>query len=155
MIAKLMQSKRGTVDYLQKFDIGDTNMCIMCKQSKEINRHALCFCAHSTMVEQRHNSAVAIKLSIIKYGGTLAMENIVHTLYKPGMTGTANNMKIEELRDRNKTKIHCPKEWTKAYKKGNKNINRTYIQEMQARAVEIIMTAGGITPLWVGVITKA
>jgi hypothetical protein len=29
-----------------------------------------------------------------KYGGTPAMENIMYTLYKPGKTGTANNMKI-------------------------------------------------------------
>jgi hypothetical protein len=64
-------------------------------------------------------------------------------------------MRIKELRERNKTKIHCPKEWTKAYKKGTKNTNRTYIEEMQARAVEIIVNAGGITPLWIGVIPKA
>jgi hypothetical protein len=83
------------------------------------------------------------------------MENIMFTLYKPGKAGTANNMRIEELREKRKTKIHCPKEWTKAYKKGTENTNRTYIEEMQARAVEIIVNAGGITPLWIGVITKA
>ena len=75
------------------------------------------------------------------------MENIMFTLYKPGKAGTANNMIIEELREKSKTKIHCPKEWTKAYKKGTANTNRTYIEEMQARAVEIIVNAGGITPL--------
>jgi hypothetical protein len=61
-------------------------------------------------VEQRHNAAVAIRLSTRKYGGTPAMENITYTLYKPGKSGTANNMRIEELRKRNKTKIHCPKQ---------------------------------------------
>ena len=35
------------------------------------------------------------------------------------------------------------------------NNNGTYIEEMQARAVEIIVNAGGITPVWIGVITKA
>ena len=35
--AKLMHGKRGTLDYLQKFDISDTNICIMCKQKKETN----------------------------------------------------------------------------------------------------------------------
>jgi hypothetical protein len=83
------------------------------------------------------------------------MKNILYTLYKPGRTGTANNMRIDELRERNKTKTYCPKEWTKAYKKGKKNTNRTYIEEMQVRAVEITVNAGGITPLWIGVITKA
>ena len=68
------------------------------------------------------------------------MEHIMYTIYKP------NNVRIEELRERNKTKIHCPK--------GTENTNRTYIEEMQARAVEIIVNAGGITPLWIGVITK-
>ena len=65
-----MHSKRGTLDYLQKFDISDTNICIMCKQKKETNRHALCFCTHPTIVEQRQNAAVAIRLSTRKYGGT-------------------------------------------------------------------------------------
>mgnify|MGYP006985929645 CR=1 FL=1 len=106
-------------------------------------------------MEQRQNAAVAIRLSTRKYGGTPAMENIMYTLYKPGKAGTANNMRIEELREKRKTKIHCPKEWTKAYTKGTENTNRTYIEEMQARAVEIIVNAGGITPLWIGVITKA
>jgi hypothetical protein len=64
-------------------------------------------------------------------------------------------MRIEELRERNKTKVHCPNEWTKAYKKGNESTNRTYTEEMQARAVDIIVNAGEITPLWIGVITKA
>jgi hypothetical protein len=36
-----------------------------------------------------------------------------------------------------------------AHKKGTENINRTYIEEMQARAVAIIVNAGGITPLWI------
>jgi hypothetical protein len=115
-IAKLMHIKRGTLDYLQKFDISDT-ICIMCKQNKEANRYALCLCTHPTIVKQRHNAAVAIRLSTRKYGGTPAMENIMYTLYKPGKTGTANNMRIEELRERSKTKIHCPKEWTKSYKR--------------------------------------
>ena len=76
---------------------------------------------------QRHNAAVAIRLSTRKYGGTPAMENIMYTLYKPGKSGTANNMKIEELRERYKNKRHsCSKEWTKAYKKGNESTNRTY-----------------------------
>ena len=104
-----MHSKRGTLDYLQKFDISDTNICIMCKQKKETNRHALCFCTHPTIVEQRQNAAVAIRLSTRKYGGTPAMENIMYTLYKQGKAGTANNMRIKELREKSKNKIHCPK----------------------------------------------
>ena len=48
-------------------------------------------------------------MSTQKHEGTPAMENIMYTLYKPGKSGTANNMRIEELRERNKTKIHCPK----------------------------------------------
>jgi hypothetical protein len=34
------------------------------------------------------------------------MENMMYTLYKPKKSGTANNMRIEEKRERNKTKIH-------------------------------------------------
>jgi hypothetical protein len=45
------------------------------------------------------NEAVAIRLPTGKYGDTPAMENIMYTLYKPGKTGTANNMRIEELRE--------------------------------------------------------
>ena len=44
-----MHSKRGTLDYLQKIDISDTNICIMCKLNTETNRHAQCFCTHSTI----------------------------------------------------------------------------------------------------------
>ena len=44
----------------------------------------------------------------------------------------------------------------KRRKKRNRKYQQTiYIEEMQARAVEIIVNAGGITPLWIGVITKA
>jgi hypothetical protein len=58
------------------------------------------FLYHPTIVEQRHNAAVAIRLSTKKYGGTPTMENIMCTLYKPGKSGTANNMRIGELRER-------------------------------------------------------
>ena len=84
-----MHSKRGTLDYLQNFDISDTNICIVCEQNKdkETNRHTLCFCTHPTIVEQRHNAAVAIRLSIGKYGGTPTIENIMYTLHKPWKSG--------------------------------------------------------------------
>ena len=39
--------------------------------------------------------------------------------------------------------------------KRTENTNRTYIEGMQVRGGEIIVNAGGITPLWIGVITKA
>ena len=66
---------------------------------------------------ETQRGSIAIRLSTRKYGGTPAMETIMYTLYKPGKAGTANNMRIEELREKSKTKIHCPKEWTKTYKR--------------------------------------
>ena len=101
------------------------------------NSHALCFCTHPTIIQQRHNAALAMMLSTRKYGGTPATENILYTLCKPGKSGTANNMRIEKLREKNKTKVYCPKQWTKTDKKGIENTNRTDIEEMQAWAVEI------------------
>ena len=148
-----MHSKRGTLDYLQKFEISDTNICIMCKQIKETNRHALCFCTHPIIVEQRHRSAVAIKLSTRKYGGTPTMQNIMYTLCKPGKTSTTNNMRIEEYQRETTPKYIAQKNRPK-HKERNESNNRTYSEEIQARAVEIIVNARGITPLWIGIITN-
>jgi hypothetical protein len=69
------------------------------KRHERIKTAKLMHSTHLIIVDERHNSAVAIKLSTRKYGGTPAMENIMYTLYKPGKTSTANNMRIEELRE--------------------------------------------------------
>ena len=103
-----MHGKRGTLDYLQKFDICDNNICIMCKKKKETNRHALCFCTHSKIVDKRLSAAATIKLPTRKYGGTKIMEEMMYNMFKPGKTGAAINMRIEEFREQNTTKLHCP-----------------------------------------------
>ena len=90
-----MRGKRGTLDYLQKFDICDNNICIMCEEKKETNRHALCFCTHPEIVDRRLSAAVTKKWATRKYGGTKIMEEIMYTIFKPWKTGAAINMGIE------------------------------------------------------------
>ena len=60
------------------------------------------------------------------------MEDIVYKMLKPGKTGTATNMRIEDITDNITTKVYCPKQWTNTYKKGSANQNRTYAEEMPA-----------------------
>jgi hypothetical protein len=52
-------------------------------------------------------------------------------------------------------KLAFPAEWHTAWRKGKTNESKTWLEDGQARAVEIAITMGGSTPLWTGNVTKA
>ena len=141
--AKLMNGKRATKDRLLKFEFTSDKVCVMCGDRTETNKHILCYCTNSQIVEKRQEAKSKIMSLIGEHKDTTELQTVANILYGTDAKGRARNFTSEN---------RLPEKWKQAWNKKKKD---SRMEETEGRAAEIMIKLGNIAPLWTGVLTKA